>query len=174
MSLLERDYFAVFGLPQAFDLDVQALQEAYLRLQGAVHPDRLVNAPLSHKRMAMQLAAHVNQAKVTLEDPLKRASYLCELGGQAIQAEVNTQMPKDFLMQQLEWRESVAQALQASDSREQAVTQLVGLRAELLEAIELVQHRLRELFTQQPLGAEAASLVRQWMFLDKLNSEIPG
>jgi molecular chaperone HscB len=174
MSLLERDYFAVFGLPRAFELNLQALQEAYVRLQGAVHPDRLVNAPQSHKRLAMQLAAHVNQAKVTLEDPLKRASYLCELGGQAIHAEINTQMPKDFLMQQLEWREAVALALQASNSREQAVKQLLGLRAELLAALELIQHRLRELFRQQPLGAEAASLVRQWMFLDKLNSEIPG
>jgi molecular chaperone HscB len=174
MSLLERDYFAVFGLPPAFDLDLLALQEAYVRLQGAVHPDRLVHAPQSHKRMAMQMAAHVNYAKTVLDDPLRRASYLCELGGQPIQAEVNTQMPRDFLMQQLEWREAVVLATQVNNSREQALKLLLGVRAELSAALEQIQRRLRELFTQSPLPPEAAGLVRQWMFLDKLNSEIPG
>jgi molecular chaperone HscB len=141
------------------------LQAAYVRLQGAVHPDRLVNAPASHKRIAMQMAAHVNQAKHILENPLSRAAYLCELGGQAIAADVNTQMPLDFLMQQLEWRETVAQACEPGLSQ---------VRLDMNNALGQIQQHLKALFTQQPIPPEAAALVRQWMFLDKLNKEIPG
>jgi molecular chaperone HscB len=38
---------------------------------------------------------------------LKRAAYLCELNGVDIAAESNTSMPAAFLMQQMEWRESL-------------------------------------------------------------------
>ncbi len=174
MSLLERNYFEVFGVSPAFDLDLVALQEAYVRLQGAVHPDRLVNAPASHKRIAMQMAAHVNQAKHVLEDPLSRAAYLCELQGQAIAADVNTQMPREFLMQQLEWRETVALACESGQQQVTAQQSLDQIKSEMHAALADIQARLRTLFVQAPLPPEAAALVRQWMFLDKLNKEIPG
>ena len=42
-----------------------------------------------------------------LKDPLKRAAYLCQLNGVELQTESNTSMPAAFLMQQMEWRESI-------------------------------------------------------------------
>ena len=58
----------------------------------------------------MQWAVRVNEAYQRLKDPLKRAAYLCELDGAPIDAENNTAMPADFLMQQMEWREALDDA----------------------------------------------------------------
>ena len=45
-----------------------------------------------------------------LKDPLLRASYLCERRGVAIDAERNTAMPREFLQQQMAWREASSTA----------------------------------------------------------------
>ena len=58
----------------------------------------------------MQWAVRVNEAFERLKDPLKRAAYLCELGGVPIRAEDNTAMPPEFLMQQMAWREGLDEA----------------------------------------------------------------
>ena len=58
----------------------------------------------------MQWAVRVNEAYQRLKDPLKRAAYLCERRGAPIDAESNTAMPRDFLMQQMAWREALDEA----------------------------------------------------------------
>jgi molecular chaperone HscB len=58
----------------------------------------------------MQWSVRINEAYQRLRDPLKRAAYLCELGGAAVNAENNTAMPAAFLMQQMEWREELEDA----------------------------------------------------------------
>ena len=63
----------------------------------------------------MQWAVRVNEAYERLKDPLKRAAYLCELGGVPIRAEENTAMPAEFLAQQMEWREGLDDATTASE-----------------------------------------------------------
>ena len=42
-----------------------------------------------------------------MKKPLERAKYLLHLADHDIQAENNTAMPADFLMEQMEWREAV-------------------------------------------------------------------
>ncbi len=58
----------------------------------------------------MQWATQANEAYRTLKSPLKRAAYLCERAGVPIDAESNTSMPAEFLMQQLQWREALDDA----------------------------------------------------------------
>ena len=62
------------------------------------------------QRVAMQWAVRVNEAYQRLKDPLRRAAYLCELRGAPIDAETNTAMPADFLLQQMQWREALEDA----------------------------------------------------------------
>ena len=50
----------------------------------------------------MQLTTRVNEAYRALKDPVQRAKYILELNGVDVAFETNTQMPTDFLMQQLE------------------------------------------------------------------------
>src|ERR1700733_11150756 len=105
-----QNHFDLFHLPQQFAIDAGALDSAYRNVQGQVHPDKFVSASEAEKRVAMQWATRANEAYQTLKNPLKRATYLCELHGVDLQTESNTAMPMAFLMQQMEWREALGEA----------------------------------------------------------------
>jgi molecular chaperone HscB len=91
-KVLKDDFFSLFGLPVRFDVDQASLDEAYRTVQSQAHPDRFANAGDAERRVAMQWAAHANEAYRTLRQPLKRAIYLLTLRGVDIQAENNTAM----------------------------------------------------------------------------------
>ena len=112
--LFDRDDFALFDLPRRFALDAADLAARRRTLQAEVHPDRFAAGGAAAQRAAMQWAVRVNEAYERLKDPLKRAAYLCELGGAPIRAEDNTAMPSEFLTQQMTWREGLDEATTAS------------------------------------------------------------
>src|SRR3546814_1248652 len=105
----------------------------------------------------MQWATRANEAYKTLKNPFKRAAYLCELNGVDLQTESNTAMPVEFLMQQMEWREALADARAGKDAS--ALEKLESdLRNERRQTIEKVGALLNANdFTQ------AAEVVRQLM-----------
>jgi len=111
--LFDRDDFALFDLPRRFALDAADLAARRRTLQAEVHPDRFAAGGAAAQRAAMQWAVRVNEAYERLKDPLKRAAYLCELGGAPIRAEDNTAMPPEFLAQQMAWREGLDEATTA-------------------------------------------------------------
>ena len=161
------DHFQLFDLPPSFALDMAALDAAYRRVQGQVHPDRFAAGTAAENRVAMQWATQANEAYRTLKSPLKRAAYLCECAGVPIDAESNTSMPSEFLMPQLQWREALDDARSDRDSASlQALddgmaSERERLLAEIGRAIDLDSDHAR-----------AASLVRQLMFIEKFGSEI--
>src|SRR5881394_3906254 len=107
---LSSDDFELFGVPRRFEQDRAVLDARWRALQAEVHPDRFAAEGAAAQRVAMQWAVRVNEAYQRLKDPLKRAAYLCELYGTKVDLENNTAMPPQFLMQQMEWRESLAEA----------------------------------------------------------------
>ena len=109
MRLTDND-FQLFGLPEMQAQDRAAIDARWKVLQAEVHPDRFAAEGAAAQRVAMQWAMRVNEAYQRLKDPLKRAAYLCELRGAPVQAENNTAMPADFLMQQMAWREALDEA----------------------------------------------------------------
>ncbi len=115
----------------------------------------------------MQWAARANEAYRTLRDPVSRARYLLGLRGFDTGEETNTAMPPDFLMQQMEWREAVADARGARDSARLASlrAQLQGERADMLRQLE------RAIDRESNYDA-GCSLVRKLRFLEKLDEEI--
>lgn len=164
---LTADYFALFDLPQQQGLDAKHLEASFLALQSRVHPDRHVNASDAERRLAMQWASRVNEAANTLRDPLQRANYLLQLKSHDTEFESNTAMPVDFLMAQMELREQVAEA------RELASEQgLESIRDEVNIAMRSEFARLETLIDREKNFTEAAQLVRQMMFQEKLLSEI--
>ena len=155
------DHFALFGLQPSFDLDNTALDAAFKRLQSRIHPDRFAAASAAEKRVAMQWAARANEAFQVLRLPVKRAAYLCELNGVPPNAESNTAMPAEFLMQQLEWREAAADPDRVDAVAREAHAARETTLVELAQAIDRERDYVR-----------AAALVRQLMFIDKLREEI--
>ncbi|MDB5839964.1 MAG: hscB [Herminiimonas sp.] len=161
-----QNHFELFHLPQRFAIDMTALSEAYHEVQNQVHPDKFANAPEAEKRVAMQWATRANEAYQTLRNPFKRAAYLCELNGVDLQTESNTAMPREFLMQQMEWREALEDAKAAADAGalDQLDTEVGAARREQLAQIGEQLDR-QDFF-------EAARGVRQLMFLEKFGEEV--
>jgi len=161
-----QDFFALFDLPRRQALDVDRLEVLYRDIQAKVHPDKHAHLSDTEQRMAMQWATRVNEAYLTLKDPLKRARYLLELGGHDVRLETNTAMPVEFLMAQMELREVVAEAKDGGD-----VDALDALHRRLKKEIRTEQATLQATLDAGD-HARAGELVRQLMFQEKLLHEI--
>ncbi|MFC7514321.1 Fe-S protein assembly co-chaperone HscB [Herbaspirillum sp. GCM10030257] len=161
-----QNHFELFHLPQKFAIDMAALDAAYHEVQNQVHPDKFTNAGDTEKRVAMQWATRANEAYQTLKNPFKRAAYLCELNGVDLQIESNTAMPREFLMQQMEWREALDDSKEGKD-----ISGLEQLDNDLRMARK---EKLAEIGTLLDANdyTTAAQGVRQLMFLEKFGEEV--
>jgi len=162
-----KNHFELLGLPARYAVDATSLERGYRELQTRVHPDKFAAASEPERRVAMQWAARANEAYRTLRNPVERARYLLGLKGFDTEEESNTAMPADFLMQQMEWREAVAVARSAGDSRE-----LGRLHASLAEARGQMLQSLERAIDGEANFNAGCSLVRKLRFLDKLEEEI--
>ena len=162
-----RDHFALFDLPRRQALEEIELERKYRDIQAQVHPDKHAHLAEADKRLAMQWATKVNEAYQTLKSPLKRAEYLLGLSGHDPQIERNTAMPADFLMQQMELREAVAEAREAGD----------------VDELDRMHRRMKKEMADQHQGliralddgkdySRGAEIVRQLMFQEKLLHDI--
>jgi molecular chaperone HscB len=160
------NHFEFFSLPQQFDVDLKALESNYRKIQSDSHPDRFVTASASEKLAAMQAATLANEAYLTLKSPGLRGAYLLGLSGIVAIDEKNNQMPADFLMQQMEWREAVEDAEHARD-----VTVLEHLLDEIALEAKQLQQTLSTQFKQNQL-ADATDSTRKLIFMDKVRADI--
>lgn len=159
-----QNHFELFQLPVGFEINPEQLDAAYREIQSRVHPDRFAGASSAEQRIAMQWATRANEAYQTLKQPLKRASYLCQLQGIDLQAECNTAMPMDFLMQQMAWRE------QLDENRHDAAA-LHQLEADITSESKSLLIRIAEQLAL-PDYIQAAQLLRQLMFLEKFMADL--
>lgn len=163
MNLQSSD-FELFGIPVQFAQECSTLDARWKDLQREAHPDKFSAQGASAQRLAMQWSVRINEAYQRLKDPLRRASYLCELYGAPVNAEDNTAMPADFLMQQMEWRESLDAAKYAQDLDEIARQASSSGRTLLLKIEQLLD-------TQKDFSA-AVQHVRSLMFIERFISEV--
>jgi len=164
---LSTNFFKLFGLEEDFAIDESILVAQFQALQKELHPDKFASKPDSERRWSMQAASHVNEAYQTLSHDLKRAIYLLKINDISIDEETDTQMSPMFLMEQMENREALELAPQASDpfAALEAVTN--QLRFGTQEQINAFEQSY-----QQRDWAGARTTVRQWQFLDKLKREV--
>ena len=162
-----QNHFELFGLAPAFALEPEALERSYRGIQSQVHPDRFAHAGDAERRASLQWTTRVNEAYRALKDPVQRARHLLELHGVDVAFETNTQMPSEFLMQQLELREELEAATAAKDA-----SRLDGLRSGLRTQKENLESQIGEAIDARKDYTGAANLVRKLMFLDRLDAEI--
>ena len=159
------DYFRFFGLNQQFNIDLPALDQAYLAIQKEVHPDRHARGSEAEQRLAMQMATLANTAYQTLKNPIQRGLYLCQLHGVDAKLETNTAMPAAFLMKQMEWRETLDEQAEELQELESLMTEVEQAKsdilAEIAQAIDIAKNYQR-----------AAELLRGLLFVDKFAIEL--
>ena len=162
-----KNHFELFALPVSFDIDTQALERAYRDLLREVHPDRFAAASDAEKRLAAQWATRANEGYQTLKSPLKRGRYFLRINGIDTEEETNTAMPVDFLRQQMEWRETVADARSARDE-----ARLDSLAAHRMDEEKIMFDTLQQQLSSSAMLSEARLTVRKLRFLEKLGEEI--
>ncbi|MDD4881379.1 MAG: Fe-S protein assembly co-chaperone HscB [Gallionellaceae bacterium] len=167
MPDFNQDHFALFGLDPGYAIDVEALDLAYRELQGEIHPDRFAHAGEADKRLAVQWSTRANEAYQTLKNPFARASYLLTLQGIDALAPGHAALPLTFLERQMEWRETLAEAVASADT--DALDRLENdTRA---EAGGLLREVAELLDTKRDYPA-AAEVLRQYRFLEKFLADI--
>jgi len=163
MNLNDTD-FQLFAVPATFAQDRAALDVRWKELQREVHPDRFAAQGAAAQRVAMQWSVRINEAYQRLKDPIRRASYICELHGSAVNAENNTAMPPEFLMQQMEWRE----ALDEVDD----VASLEKLQAEVEAGRTRALSSLDWLIDEKGDYPAAVQQVRALMFIERFAQDV--
>ncbi|HEY3048958.1 MAG TPA: Fe-S protein assembly co-chaperone HscB [Polaromonas sp.] len=163
MNIQSND-FELFGVPVQFAQDRAALDARWKALQREAHPDKFAAQGAAAQRVAMQWSVRINEAYQRLKDPLKRASYLCELHGAPINAHNNTAMPTHFLMQQMHWREALDEAKTIQHMEEIASEVNRDEREQLLKIEQSLD--IDKDFSQ------AAQQVRSLMFIERFASEV--
>ena len=155
--------FALFGLPETFRLDLDRLESAYQRAILAVHPDRFAGRSAAERRVAEQWSARINEAHALLQDPVRRAAWLCEAAGTPLNAETDTKMPPDFLMAQIERRE----ALDGANSLESVDALLNDVERDAEQLVAVIGRAADD----EHNWAEAAAAARRLMFLERFIAE---
>jgi len=164
---ISQDYFTCYALPRDFSIDLVVLRQSHRGLPQKHHPDRFVTGTDSEQRQAVQITAYLNQAYATLLEPLSRGIYLLQLQGMDPLAPTNTQMPMDFLLQQIELRESLEDMSQVQDPE----AKIDAMASDL-------QHQAGQLESDfaQAYGSSdfetAETVVRKLQFIVKLQQQL--
>lgn len=156
--------FELFGLEKKFAIDLDALTAAHERAILKVHPDRFAGRPAAERRVAEQWSARINEAYAVLSDDVKRSSLLCEMAGHPIDAETDTRMPMDFLLEQMAWRE----ALESASSEEAKA----AVRAKAEGRYSETRTQLEAAIDEKADWKAAYDLTRRLMFIHRFLEQI--
>jgi molecular chaperone HscB len=161
---LDDDDFTLFGVPARFEQERAQLDARWKALQSSAHPDRYAAEGASAQRAAMQWAVRINEAYRRLKDPIARATELCEMNGAPIEAQDNTAMPAQFLIEQMQWRESLDEA-ETADAVHALADSVAEREREMLAELADLIDRKRD-------WAAAVQEVRALMFVVRFRGDI--
>ncbi|HFC8831672.1 TPA: Fe-S protein assembly co-chaperone HscB [Neisseria subflava] len=159
-------YFNLFQLEPSFNIDTEALEQSYRTLAARFHPDKFASASAFEQKQAVMMSSTINDAYRTLKSPIDRAAYLLKSQNIDADAPEHTSFSPEFLMQQMEWRETLMDA-----QMEQNHDAIRALDQEIQEVQSNLYQDLQQAFEQQDYES-AAQWVRHGRFLNKLRNEI--
>ena len=159
--------FALFDLPVAFQVDSALLNERYLALQKSLHPDNFSATSAQEQRLAIQKSAEINDALRILKDPIARADSIIALNtGETENLEEKSNNDIDFLMQQMEWRETLENIENRKDTDE-----LTAFAQEINQIRHAILSELSTALTEQQWDI-ARAITDKLRFIKKLQAEI--
>ncbi len=164
-----KNYFELFGLPVAYVIDTAELADSYRDLQRVVHPDRFASASEQERRLSMQGATLINEAFQTLKDPMLRAKYLLSLHGVDMDDGSGSTQDMEFLMEQMELREQLAEAKQQADP----FAVVANIISDIGDKISALIEQLTQQFasTDPEHLQQARATILKMQFLQKLHQD---
>eukprot|EP01016_Furgasonia_blochmanni_P040488 TRINITY_DN5172_c0_g1_i2.p1 TRINITY_DN5172_c0_g1~~TRINITY_DN5172_c0_g1_i2.p1 ORF type:complete len:300 (+),score=72.57 TRINITY_DN5172_c0_g1_i2:61-900(+) len=107
-TLHKVNFFTLFGISPAFELDVKDLERKYHSLQKSYHPDKVDprSEDVIHK-YSSTLSSIINDAYKTLKNDLSRAHYLLKMEGMNVFEEGNRTEDVEFLEEILTIQEEI-------------------------------------------------------------------
>lgn len=161
----KENHFDLFGLPVTFTVDVKRLAERYRALLMVERADPLsIGSEPDAMRPRRGGPSQIHEAYHTLKDPLARAEYLLELHHAWRRDDADSNGNGwARLMEQMEIRETLAEAA----SRPDPETAVATLLTELAERGAALDKALQSLFDDpSPVNLGAArEIIRQRRFL---------
>ncbi|WP_354625058.1 co-chaperone HscB [Psychromonas sp. MME2] len=159
------NYFELFSLPVAFQIDQARLSEIYRELQKQAHPDKFAMHDDAQRLRAMQQSTEINDAYQTLKNSCLRAQYMLSLVGVDMAMEQKTLQDTTFLMQQMEWRERIA------DFTDQDEDEIDLFAIQIKRQVASLESLIAEQLQNKNFQA-AADSVRKLKFMSKLQTEL--
>jgi molecular chaperone HscB len=155
------DHFERLGLPRRFSVDPTAIEREYLARSRSFHPDFHHAGTAAQQRASLEMTAALNEAYLTLKDPLRRAEYLLQLlGGPTAREEKN--LDQEFLMTMMDHRERIEEARRSDPAALTTIeAELHTAQAERLRRVEKLFDRLDELPLNHPDRPALLSAIRQ-------------
>lgn len=167
---LAKNHFELFGLPAVFDIDTVDLASRYRELQRRFHPDKFASASDQERRLSMQVTAQINDAYRVLKDPLRRGRYLLKMVGVDTEEETNTVMEPEFLMEQMELREQLAEVRNQAQPLEALLALAAAVKQRSATRIAELQASMAQ--NDSASRDKSRKLLREMQFLEKLAQEI--
>jgi molecular chaperone HscB len=151
------DFFQVFSLPRAFEIDLPALEAEFYRLSRKLHPDRFARASEQEREWSLADTALLNDAYRTLKDPLHRTAYLLKLEGAELGEEFSgkdrkdpSRVPADLLEEVFDLNMQLEEMRMARKMGEQDPDLEAGLTAAKKKFDSLLEEVDRDLRAQWP------------------------
>lgn len=159
--------FALFDLPVQFQVNFDEVSARYLALQKSLHPDNYSASSAQEQRLAVQKSAEINDALHILKDPILRAEAIIHIHtGEQQDIEQKSTRDMMFLMQQMEWRETLENIETAKNEED-----LTAFTNDIVAEEKVILAQLETaLNTQQ--WAEALAINDKLRFIKKLQVEI--
>ena len=157
------NFFSIFALPQNYAIDEKQLENSYRKLAACYHPDKFASLSSFEQKEKMIMSSLINQAYKVFSDPIQRASHLLLLNGINADARENNIADTEFLMQQLQWQETLEEAKHLTDIQD--------LSVQIQEVKTKTKTQLNLEFEQQDFNA-ALKTFQKLRFIYKLSNDI--
>lgn len=156
------NFFALFELPIAFEIDITKLNTRLRQLQSQFHPDKLTG---NENASSQQNSAVINHAYDILVNPDSRANYLLELSGEELNTD-HSIADLDFLDDAMEMRMALDDAESSSDH-----ATINTLKANAEQRIDNQSQRFKQAYSEQD-WSEAKDATQKLKFLVKLKKDM--
>jgi molecular chaperone HscB len=169
------DYYELFGIPRSLNLSVDDLQQRYYRLSRESHPDRFMNKPASEQKQALDKSSALNDARRTLQDPIKRANYLLSMEGFDIGEQRSKDVPPELLEEVFELNMALEEMRGGDDSARPQLEQAEGNFTKMMNDLDNQLQALFEKYDNAPQRetlAEIRGVLNRRKYIQNLVDEV--